>query len=169
MPPEADVPEEEQEDEDDDLDLRFAENQQEDQTTRFQGLLARLPVTAALISVIVGFSAIAFVLIAQDPRDYQLALAVATLLVFLLSVGCTTVAIGKNLGHRGPTARQVRQIKRDAGSNAARNWAVEQMIIAYEINKKIVDSTGRWARAAQISAFVDAILAVATVLAALFD
>ncbi len=169
MPPEADVPEEEYEDEDDDLDLRFAENQQEDQTARFQGLLARLPVTAALISVIVGFSAIAFVLISQEPRDYQLALAVATLLVFLFSVGCTTVAIGKNLGHRGPTARQVRQIKRDAGSKAARNWAVEQMIIAYDVNEGVVDSTRRWARAAQISAFADAVLAVATVLSTLFD
>lgn len=169
MPPDPDDLEDLEEEQDDDLALRFAENQQEDQTARFQGLLARLPITAALISVIVGFSAVAFVLISPTPRDYQLALAVATLVVFLFSVGCTTVAVGKNLTHRGPTARQVRGIERTAGSRAARRWAVEQMIIAYDINEGVVDSTRRWARAAQVSAFADTVLAVITVLAALFD
>ena len=169
MPPDPDDLEDLEEEQDDDLALRFAENQQEDQTARFQGLLARLPITAALISVIVGFSAVAFVLISPTPRDYQLALAVATLVVFLFSVGCTTVAVGKNLGSRGPTARQVRRIKRTDGAKAARSWAVEQMIIAYDVNEGVVDSTRRWARAAQVSAFADAVLAVATVLSALFD
>ena len=68
MPPEADVPEEERDDAEGELALRIAERQEDDQSARFQSLLARLPVTATLISVIVGFSAVAFALLARVIR-----------------------------------------------------------------------------------------------------
>ena len=168
MPPDADVPEEEQDDADGELALRMAERREDDQTARFQGLLARLPITAALISVIVGFSAIAFALLAQDPAPHQIALGAATLIVFLVSVGCTTVAMQKNLTYRGPSPLRVLNLERSAGPSVARAWVIEQMTIDYENNKPIIASTSRWARAAQISAFIDAVLAVATVMSVLF-
>lgn len=168
MPPDADVPEEEQDDADGELALRMAERRQDDQSARFQSLLARLPVTAALISVIVGFSAVAFALLTQDPAPHQLALGVATLIVFLISVGCTTVALQGNLRYHGPSPMRVLDLERSDGRNIARSWVIEQMDIDFEINELAIASTRRWARAAQISAFVDAMLAVATVLSALF-
>ena len=168
MPPEADVPEEEQDDADGELALRMSERRQDDQSARFQSLLARLPVTAALISVIVGFSAIAFALLTQDPAPHQLALGAATLLVFLISVGCTTIALQRNLRYRGPSPMRVLDLERSDGRSVARTWIIEQMDINYAINELEIASTTRWARAAQISAFVDAVLAVATVLSVLF-
>ena len=167
MPPETDLFEEEQDDPGS-LALRIAERREDDQTARFQGLLARLPITAALISVIVGFSAIAFALLAPDPAPHQLSLGAATLIVFLISVGCTTVALQKNLTHRGPSPLRVLNLEKSAGPSTAREWVIEQMTYDYQVNEPVVASTRRWARAAQFSAFVDVVLAVATVLSVLF-
>ena len=167
MPPEPDLSEEEQDDPGS-LALRIAERREDDQTARFQGLLARLPITAALISVIVGFSAIAFALLARDPAPHQLSLGAATLIVFLLSVGCTTIALQKNLTHRSLSPMLVLDLEKSASPNTAREWVIEQMDIDYELNEPVVKSTRRWAGLAQLSAFVDVVLAVATVLAVLF-
>ena len=170
MPPEPDDLDDLEEEQDDpgSLALRIAERREDDQTARFQGLLARLPITAALISVIVGFSAIAFALLARDPAPHQLSLGAATLIVFLLSVGCTTVAMQKNLTQRGPDPEQVLFLERSASPKVARAWIIEQMVLAYEVNEPVVDSTRRWAQAAQLGAFTDVLLAVATVMSVLF-
>ena len=168
MPPETDLPAGEHDDADGELSLRMAERLLDDQSARFQGLLARLPVTATLISVIVGFSAVAFALLAPEPSLHQLSLGVVTLIIFLISVGCTSVALQKNLRHRGPSPRRVLSLERSAGPVVARAWAVEQMAIAYAVNEPAVESTRRWARAAQIGAFVDALFAVATLISVLF-
>ena len=92
----------------------------------------------------------------------------ATLIIFLICVGCTTVALQKNLRHRGTSPMRVRELERSAGRSIARDWVIEQMAIDYELNEPEVDSARRWARAAQLSAFVDAMFAVATVLSASF-
>ena len=135
----------------------------EDQLARFRGLLSRLPITSGLNSIIVGFFAVAFALLAPSPTTIELALAGIALAIFLLSVACTTVAMGKTLPHRGPTAEQVLEIEAGFSEDEARRWVVEQMSRAYQLNEPVLASMQRWSQAAQASAFVDAVFVVATV------
>lgn len=141
----------------------------EDQLARFRGFLSLLPITSGLNSVIVGFFAIAFALLAQNPTTLELALAGITLAIFLFSVACTTIAMKKTLPHRGPTAEQVLEIEATADETLARRWVIEQMIRAYQLNEPVLTSMQRWSQAAQASTFVDAVFAVATVYVVLLN
>ena len=172
MPTEADAPEEKYDDEMaavSKLAYEAGQGQLDDQAARFRGFLSRLPVTAALVSVIIGFFAVAFALAAQDPSTVELILAAATIAGFLASIACTTIAMQKTLSNRGPSGEEMLMIGRDAGEIGARLWAIEMMARAYTANEPVLTSVKRWSRAAQVCAFIDALFAVATVAVALLD
>ena len=150
------------------LSYDIAKWQLDDQADRFRAIHARLTVTAAVNSVVIGLFAIAFAILARDPARAELALAVVTLVAFLASIGCTTVALQTNRSRRGPTAAEVLAVERDVGEALARLWATEMMARAFDLNEPVLTRTERWTRLAQHTAFADAAFAVAAILVALF-
>ena len=146
----------------------LAKWQLDDQSDRFRAIHARLAVTAALNSVVIGLFAIAFALLARDPAAPELALAATALIIFLASVGCTTIALQMTRSQRGPTVKEVLEIERDAGEALARRWAAQEMSRAFHLNEPVITAMQRWSRAAQLFAAADAAFAVATVLVVLY-
>ena len=146
----------------------LAKWQLDDQSDRFRVIHARLAVTAAINSVVIGLFAIAFALLARDPAPPELALAATALIVFLASVGCTTAALQMTRPQRGPTAGEVLKIERDLGEALAHRWVAREMSRAFSLNEPVIAAMQRWSRAAQLFAAADAAFAVATVLVVLF-
>lgn len=87
---------------------------------------------------------------------------------FLLTIGCTTAALRPRRERRPPLLPEVLKIECASGEEVARLWVLEEMNRAIELNEAALKRVERWTRAAEISTFVDAALAVATVYVALF-
>lgn len=142
--------------------------QLDDQAEGFRASRTHLNLIAALNSLIVGIFAITFAVLVREPAPHDLAMAAAALAGFLLTIGCTTAALQSRRRRRPPLTAEVLRLERESGENVARAWVVEELARAHDLNEAVLRRMERWARAAEISTFVDTILVIAAVYAALF-
>lgn len=141
--------------------------QVEAQAGRTRSIYARLGVAVSINSLVTALFAIALAAWVREPGTAVQALAVIVLVIFAIGIIGAFAALRERLELPGVKPSATRDVEQRFGEAAARDFATDSMIKAYEANEPKIARMERWLQVALICTAVNAVTAPATIIAAL--
>lgn len=139
----------------------------EDQNSRARDIHVRLGLAISVNSIGTALFAVALAAWIREPGAAIQALAIVILIIFALGIAGAFAALWGRLSAPDADPREIHETEQRFGETAARNLAIVAMITAYEANAPIVARREHALRVALVSTAVNAVLAPATIIAAL--
>ena len=141
--------------------------QVENQAGRSRSVYARLGVAVSINSLVTALFAAAFAAWVREPGTAVQALAVTVLVVFAIGIAGAFAALRERLDVPGVKPSEIRNVERRFGEAAARRLATGSMIKAHETNEPKIARMERWLQVALICTTANAVIAPATIMAAI--
>lgn len=141
--------------------------QVEAQAGHARSIYARLGVAVSINSLITALFAIALAAWVQEPGAAVQALAVVVLVIFAIGIIGAFAALREHLTVPSVKPSAIRNVERRFGKAAARAFATNSMIEAHEANEPVVARMERWLQVALICTAANAVIAPATIVAAI--
>ena len=139
----------------------------ERQNNRVREIHARLGVSISVDSLVVGLFAIALAAWVREPGTAVQVLSIIVLVIFIIGIIGAFIALRESLSAPNADPRAIREAEQRFGETAARALATDAMIEAYEINGPVIARMERWLRVSLSATVANAIIAPATIIAAL--
>ena len=139
----------------------------ENQAGRTRSIYARLGVAVSINSLITALFAIALAAWVREPDAAVQVLAVIVLVVFAAGIVGAFVALRERLAVPGAELREIRYVERRFGETAARALVTDSMIKAHEANEPKIARMERWLQVALVCTAANAVIAPATIVAAI--
>ena len=141
--------------------------QVEAQAGHARSIYARLGVAVSINSLITALFAIALAAWVQEPGAAVQALAVIVLVIFAIGIIGAFAALREHLTVPSVKPSAIRNAERRFGEAAARDLATNSMIEAHEANEPVVARMERWLQVALACTAANAVIAPATIVAAI--
>ena len=141
--------------------------QVETQAGHVRSIYARLGVGISINSLITALFALALAAWVREPDAAVQALAVIVLVIFTIGIVGAFAALREHLDVPGAKPSEIRDMERRFGEAAARNLAIESMIEAHEANEPVIARMERWLQVALVCTVANAVIAPATIVAAI--
>ena len=141
----------------------------ERQNDRVREIRARLGVAISVNSLIIGLFALALAAWVPEPGAAIRALSVIILVIFTIGIIGTFAALREDLSSPDADPRAIRQTERRFGEAAARDLATRAMLNAYDANEPLIARMEHWLQVALTAMVANAILAPATIIAAILS
>ncbi len=141
--------------------------QVEAQAGRTRSIYARLGVAVSINSLITALFAVALAAWVREPGTAVQSLSVIVLIIFAIGIGGAFAALRERLKVPGATPSEIRKVERRFGEAAARDLATNSMIEAHEANEPVVARMERWLQVALACTAANAVIAPATIVAAI--
>ena len=139
----------------------------ERQNDRVREIHVRLGVVISADSLIIGLFAIALAAWIREPSAAIQVLSIIVLVIFTIGIIGAFIALRESLSTPNAEPRAIREAEQQFGETAARDLATDAMIEAYEANGPVIARMERWLRVSLAATVANAILAPATIIAAL--
>ena len=139
----------------------------ERQNDRVREIHTRLGVVISADSLIIGLFALALAAWVREPGAAVQTLSVIVLVIFTIGIIGAFIALNESLSTPNAELDEIRDIERQFGEAAARKLVLQSMIEAYQANRPIIARMERWLRVSLAATAANAILAPATIIAAL--
>lgn len=141
--------------------------QVEAQAGHARSIYARLGVAVSINSLITALFAIALAAWVQEPGAAVQALAVIVLVIFAIGIIGAFAALRERLAVPSVKPSGIRNMEQRFGEAAARDLAIDSLIDTYEANEPRIARMERWLQVALICTAANAVIAPATIVAAI--
>ena len=139
----------------------------ERQNDRVREIHVRLGVVISANSLIIGLFAIALAAWIREPSAAIQVLSIIVLVIFTIGIISAFIALHESLAIPNAEPHAIREAEQRFGEAAARALETDAMIEAYQANGPIIARMERWLRISLAATAANAILAPATIIAAL--
>ena len=141
--------------------------QVEAQAGRTRSIYARLGVAVSINSLITAFFAVALAAWVQEPGAAVQALAVIVLVIFAIGIAGAFAVLRERPAVPGVKPSQIRDVEQRFGETSARDLAIDSMIDAHEANEPKIARMERWLQVVLACTAANAVIAPATIVAAI--
>ena len=141
----------------------------ERQNDRVREIRARLGVAISVNSLIIGLFALALAAWVPEPGAAIRVLSVVILVIFTIGIIGTFAALREDLSSPDADPRAIRRTEQEFGEAAARDLATDAMIDVYDVNEPLIARMERWLQIALTAMVANAIIAPATIIAAILS
>ena len=141
----------------------------ERQNDRVREIRARLGVAISVNSLTIGLFALALAAWVPEPGAAIRVLSVVILVIFTIGIIATFAALREDLSGPAAGPRAILEVEQEFGEAAARDLATDAMLNAYDANQPRIANAERWLQVALAAMVANAILAPATIIAALLS
>ena len=141
----------------------------ERQNDRVREIRARLGVAISVNSLIIGLFALALAAWVPEPGAAIRVLSVIILVIFTIGIIATFAALRQTLSTPDADPRAILDAEQRFGEAAARDLATNSMLDLYDANEPRIAHAERWLQVALAAMVANAIIAPATIIAALLS
>ena len=141
--------------------------QVETQAGHVRSIYARLGVGISINSLITALFAVALAAWVREPGTAVQVLAVIVLVIFATGIAGAFAALRERLKVPSVKPSEIRNMERRFGEVAARDLAAVSMIEAHEANEPKIARMERWLQVALVCTAANAVIAPATIVAAI--
>ena len=139
----------------------------EQQNGRVRDIRARLSLAISVNSLVIALFAVALAAWIREPGAAIQALSVIILAIFSVGTVGAFLALRESLATLSAEPDAIREAEQRFGEAAARDLATEAMIDVYAANKPRLARMERWLQVALAATVANAIIAPATIIAAI--
>ena len=139
----------------------------EQQNGRVRDIRARLSLAISVNSLVIALFAVALAAWVPEPDATIQALSVVILVIFSIGTVGAFLALRESLATPSAEPDAIREAEQRFGEAAARDLATDAMIDAYAANKPRLARMERWLQVALTATVANAIIAPATIIAAI--
>ena len=139
----------------------------EQQNGRVRDIRARLSLAISVNSLVIALFAVALAAWVPEPDAAIQALSVIILVIFSIGIIGAFLALRESLAAPGARPRAIRRVERQFGEADALDLATRSMIDAYDVNEPRLVRMERWLQVALAAAVANAVIAPATIIAAI--
>ena len=141
----------------------------ERQNDRVREIRARLGVAISVNSLVIGLFAIALAAWIREPGTAVQVLSVIILVIFTIGIIGAFIALREDLSGPQAEPRAIFRAEQQLGETAARELATNAMLNAYDANKPSIARMERWLQVTLMATVANAIIAPATIIAAILS
>ena len=141
----------------------------ERQNDRVREIRARLGVSISVNSLIISLFALALAAWIPEPGTAVQVLSIIVLVIFIIGIIGAFAALREDLSMPDAEPRAIRRAERQFGEAAARALATDAMLNAYDVNEPRIARMERWLQVALAAMVANAVLAPATIIAAILS